>query len=126
MEVITVQIIITNLIQIREPNTSIKEYCKKELTFKNPDYDKKRRMGIWLGNTPKEIKMYDVYNNDYYIPIGCFNDIWNLHPYKEDYIDVSNSKPIDIASSIKLRDYQEPCLRAIKENYTGLFILPAG
>lgn len=120
------QIIITNLIQIKEPNTSIKEYCKKELTFKNPDYDKKRRMGIWLGNTPKEIKLYDVYNNNYYIPIGCFNDIWTLHPYKEDYIDVSNSKLIDIASSIKLRDYQEPCLRAIEENYTGLFILPAG
>ena len=120
------QVIITNLIRIKEPTSVIKEYCKKQLTFKNPDYEKKRRMGIWLGNCPKEIRLYDVFEGDVYVPIGCFNDIWELHPYKEDYVDVSNSKPIVIASTIKLRDYQQPCLKAIEENYTGLFILPAG
>ena len=120
------KIIITNLIQIEEPTSLILRYCKEKLTFKNPDYDKKRRMGIWLGKTPKEIKLYDLYQDSVYIPIGCFNDIWELHPYKEDYVDVSNSKPIAIASTIKLRDYQQPCLKAIEENYTGLFIMGAG
>lgn len=120
------KIAITNLLQISEPTNEVKSYCKEKLTFKNPDYDKKRRMGVWLGKTPKEIKLYDYYQDNLYIPIGCFNDIWNIHPYIDDYTDYSNYKYIDIQSNIQLRNYQEPCLKAIKENYTGLFILPAG
>lgn len=117
---------ISNLIHIVEPNEKVKQYCKDKLVFKNPDYDKKRRMGIWLGGTPKQIKLYDIYDNDYYLPIGCFDDIWSLHPYKEDYNDYSTSKIVDIKSNINLREYQQPCVRGIKEHYTGLFILPAG
>lgn len=120
------QVTITNVIQIDEPTSEILNYCKNKLVFKNPDYEKKRRMGIWLGKTPKTISLYEFYQNSLYIPIGCFNDIWCLHPYKEDYRDYSNFKPIEIESDIKLRDYQQPCLKAIKEHYTGLFILPAG
>lgn len=120
------QIMVTNMIRVIEPNDKIKQYCKNMLTFKNPDYEKKRRMGIWLAGTPKEIKLYDVYNEDYYLPIGCFNDIWFLHPYSDDYKDYSVDRKVEIESDIKLRNYQEPCLKAIEENYTGLFILPAG
>lgn len=120
------KVTITNLLKIEEPTSAVINYCKEKLTFKNPDYDKKKRMGIWLGRTPKSISLYESYQGDLYVPIGCFNDIWSLHPYKEDYQDCSNFKPIEIESSIKLRNYQEPCLKAIQENYTGLFILPAG
>lgn len=124
--VINMLVTITNMIKIEEPTKTIIGYCKNNLVFKNPDYDKKRRMGLWLRDCPKELKLYDIYEGDVYVPIGCFNDIWRLHPYREDYVDYSNSKPIMIASTIKLRDYQQPCLKAIEENYTGLFILPAG
>ena len=119
-------ITISSSIIITQPNDLIKQYCKDKLVFKNPDYDKKRRMGIWLGGTPKQIKLYDIYNDEYYLPIGCFYDIWALHPDKDDYIDYSISKKVNIKSNIKLREYQLPCVKAIKENYTGLFILPAG
>lgn len=117
---------ITNLIRIKEPTEPIKQYCKNRLTFKNPDYEKKRRMGIWLAGTPKDIKLYDVYDGNYYLPIGCFNDIWNLHPYPSDYKDYSVSKSVKVESDIKLRNYQEPCLKAVEENINGLLILPAG
>ena len=120
------KITITNMIKIEEPTKKIIEYCKHNLIFKNPDYEKKRRMGLWLRDCPKELKLYDIYEGDVYVPIGCFTDIWGLHPYKDDYVDYSNFKPIQIESNIKLRDYQNPCLRAIEENYTGLFIMNAG
>ena len=120
------KITITNMIKIEEPTKTIIDYCKKNLVFKNPEYEKKRRMGLWLRDCPREIKLYDLYESDIYVPIGCFNDIWGLHPYKEDYVDYSNSKPICIESNIRLRDYQQPCLKAIEENYTGLFIMGAG
>lgn len=122
------KIIVSNLIEIIDPTKEIKDYCKNELTIKNPDYEKKRRMGIWLAKTPKEIKLYDkAYNyNAIYIPIGCFNDIWKIHPYKDDYVDYSVVVNANIKSSIQLRDYQQPCLKAVEECMTGLLILPAG
>lgn len=120
------KVIISNTIQITEPSESVIKYCRDKLTYKNPDYDKKKRMGLWLAGTPRDIKLYDVYNDVYYLPIGCFNDIWNIHPVAEDYKDYTVDRKVEIESDIKLRNYQEPCLKAVAENYTCLLILPAG
>lgn len=114
------------MIRIIEPDDAIKQYCKTHLTYKNPDYEKKKRMGFYAMGTPRELKVYDVFNDEYYLPIGCFNDVWSIHPIASDYKDYSVSRPVKVESDIKLRNYQEPCLKAIEENYTGLFILPAG
>lgn len=120
------KIVLSNIMQITSPTKEILEYCKKELTIKNPDYDKKKRMGFWTGGTSKTIKLYDAYDNDIYLPIGCFDDIWKIHPVKEDYKDYSNVVNRDIKSNITLRDYQIPCAKALKKYVNGIFVLPAG
>ena len=120
------KVILTNIIEIKEPTKEILDYCKKELTFSNPDYIKKQRMGFWTGKTPKTISLYDYYQGDIYLPIGCFNDIWEIYPYKEDYVDYTTTKKADIKSNIILRDYQKPCTDALKKYVNGIFILFAG
>ena len=75
------KITLTNIIEIKEPTKEILDYCKKELTFSNPDYIKKQRMRFSVYRTPKTISLYDSYQGNIYLPIGCFNDIWNIHPY---------------------------------------------
>ena len=120
------KIVLTNIIEIQDPTKEILEYCKKELTFKNPDYIKKQRMGFWVGKTPKTISLYDYYEDNIYLPIGCFEDIWNLHPRKEDYTDYTITNKTNIKSNIKLRDYQKPCIDALKKYVNGIFVLPPG
>ena len=120
------KIILSNIIQIEEPTKEILNYCKNELTFNNPDYTKKQRMGFWIGKTPKTIKLYDYYNDNIYLPIGCFENIWQLHPHKEDYKDYSITKKANIKSNIVLRNYQEPCADALKKYVNGIFVLPPG
>ena len=120
------KITLTNIIEIKEPTKEILDYCKKELTFSNPDYIKKQRMGFWTGKTPKTISLYDSYQGNIYLPIGCFNDIWNIHPYKEDYVDYTTTKKANIKSKIILRDYQKPCTDALKKYVNGIFVLPPG
>ena len=83
-------------------------------------------MGFYVGKTAKTIKLYETYNNNLYLPIGCFNDIWQLHPYKEDYKDYSVCKKINIESNIVLRDYQKPVPQAVKKYCNGLIIMPCG
>lgn len=120
------KITLTNIIQIEEPNKKILDYCAKELTFNNPDYIKKQRMGFWIGKTPKTIKLYDVYENNIYLPIGCFEDIWKINPKIEEYKDYATTKKRNIKSNIILRDYQKPCADALKKYVNGIFILPPG
>lgn len=125
------KIIISNVIEIFEPTTEIKNYCMKELTFPNPEYNKKRQMGFWTGECPKNIMLYNYhYDLDgyeiVYLPIGCFNDIWEMYPDESLYSDFSVNKKRNIKSNINLRDYQKPCLEALKTYVNGLFILPCG
>ena len=120
------KILLSNIIEIQEPNKQVLEYCKKQLTFSNPDYIKKQRMGFWLGKTPKKISLYDYYNNNIYLPLGCFDDIWNIYPIKEDYTDYTTTKKANIKSNMVLRDYQKPCTNALKTYVNGIFVLPAG
>lgn len=120
------KITLSNVITIEEPKQEIIDYCQKQITYKNPDYDKKRRMGIWLGGTAKTISLYDRVGDRVYVPIGCFNDIWKLHPHQEDYQDFSVERKVNVKSDINLRNYQEPCVKAVVNNFNGLLIMPAG
>ena len=83
-------------------------------------------MGFSIYKTPKTLSLYDYYQDNIYLPIGCFDDIWNIHPYKEDYTDYTTTKKADIKSNIILRNYQEPCINALKKYVNGIFILFAG
>ncbi len=120
------RITISNIIEIEQPTDDILKYCKKELVFKNPNYDKKKRLGLWTGGTPKTISLYDIYQEKLYLPIGCFEDIWKINPKIEDFTDYAVTKTRNIKSNIKLRDYQKPCAEALKKYVNGIFVLPAG
>lgn len=120
------EIIISNIIQVKEPTKEIEEYCKRELTITNPEYNKKRQMGFWTAKTPRNIHLYDCDEHNIYLPIGCFVDLWKMYPDKSLYKDYSVKVPRNIKSKIILRDYQEPCRDALKVYVNGLFILPCG
>ena len=80
------KIMISNVIVIKNPTKEIKDFCIKELTFKNPEYQKKLKMGFYAYGTPKEIKLYDIYEDNLYVPTGFFNDLWKKQPHIDDYI----------------------------------------
>lgn len=120
------KIILSNVIEITEPSNNVLKYCKEKLTFVNPEYGKRKKMGYWVGKIPKDIKLYCICNNKLYVPYGFFEELWKVHPYKEDYVDYTTTKHADIKSNIVLRDYQEPCVRAFKEHCTGILSIPVG
>lgn len=120
------EIHLSNMIEIIDPTKEIIDYVKKTYTYRNPMYDKKMRMGFYLGKTSKTIRLYDFYRDNLYLPIGCFQDMWNLHPIKKDYVDYSVTKEIKINSNMKLRNYQEPVIQAVKKYCNGLIVMPCG
>ncbi len=120
------RIYLTNCIKIEEPTDVVRKFVKKELTFKNPEIEKRRRMGFYVYGMNKTVKLYNEYEGNLYTPIGFFNKLFNIHPHKEDYIDCTTQKKVKIDSDITLRNYQTFGVDAIKKYYNGLFVLPCG
>ena len=120
------KIILSNVIQIINPTKEILDFIKKKYTYTNPNYIKKMRMGFSIYKTPKTIKLYEIYDDNIYLPVGCFEDIFRIHPIIEDYRDYTTKVYRNITSNIILRTYQEPCIKALKKHVNGIFLLPAG
>ena len=120
------EIHLSNIIEIEEPSKDVLDFVKKSYIYSNPNYIKKQRMGFSTYKTARTIQLYEIYQNNIYLPIGCFEDIWKIHPYKEDYTDYSVVKPIKINSNIKLRNYQEPVINAVKKYCNGIIVMPCG
>lgn len=109
-------------ITIINPNKDIIDYCKKELTIKNPEVQKKQAMGFWTGNLPKEIKMYSKNEKNYILPIGCIDDIWNIHPVKEAYeVNFGKHEKLDFPENkIKPYEYQEKSIQTMIKVKRGI------
>ena len=121
---------IANEITIKEPTKEFKDWCKKEWTISNPDYDKKMRLGLWLGNTPEHLKLYKVEGQNIILPYGC-KDYMICDIVLDDETEiVSKSYNPDgwgdepVGAEIPLYEYQKEAVDAINRN--GILQAPAG
>lgn len=122
----SMQIHISNLIEITDPTKEILDFVTDTYVYNNPSYEKKRRMGFYLGKTPKTIRLYEIYNDNIYLPCGVFNDIWKVHPHKEDYQDYTVTREMICESKMQLREYQKLVPIACKKYCNGLILMPCG
>ena len=122
------KIYIDSEIMIKNPNKEILDYCKNELTIKNPDIQKKKAMGFWTGNLPKEIKMYSKDEGNIIIPLGCIDDIWRIYPNMQDYtINFGEHKKINFPENkLKPYDYQEKAIQAMIKAKRGILQAKCG
>lgn len=117
--------IISNEITIEQPTEEIKKWCEDNLVYKNPEYEKKKRMGLWLGKTPKKFYMYKVSGNKYVLPFGVLKKIWSL--IKKDKFEVNfKAKKIYPRSLINLYDYQEEAVNKMLNARNGVLVSKAG
>ena len=120
------EVLISNIIEVKNPTKELLDYCKKELVFRNPAYFKKSQMGLWVGKTPKTITLFDKTDKSVYFPIGCLKDIRKIYKDTVVYHDFRSTVPRNIKSSINLRDYQHPSTIALKSHENGIILMMCG
>ena len=122
------KVIISNEITITEPTQEIMDWCKRELVLPNPEYAKKERMGLWVGNTPRTLNLYKINGNSVIIPIGAFKYIKPiLNTYKVEYEQkMANNEHIDYNAEVNLYDYQEKAVEQMLKAGYGILQSPAG
>ena len=121
------EIIIDNILRIKDPLKEILQYCKKELEINNPQYIQNQYLGFSTYKIPKKLCWYEKRGNDIIVPFGCLRKIYSLHPYKNDYkMLIPSPQRIAYKSNIKLYDYQEEAKNKALKAKNGVIVMAAG
>ena len=120
------KVTISNEITITEPTQEILDWCKRELVLPNPEYAKKERMGLWVGNTPKKLLLYQLINGDLVLPYGTLIDIMHIEKNIEIDARFSDAEKVDYGCNVPLYDYQEKAKDYMCKVGCGILQSPAG
>lgn len=112
-------------LKITNPSPELMGWCKENLELANPEYQKKVRMHLWTGNTPKKLFLYSMKENTLILPFGCLRSILPL--LKGDINKLfKEQQKVDYGGSVPLYDYQEEAVAALLNNHYGILQSPAG
>lgn len=121
------QIAVSNTLTVTDPTPDILMWCKRNLTITNPDYAKKARMNLWLGNTPKTLSLYETRGNELVLPFGTLRSI--PKEITDKVIFISEFAPpveVDFQADVPLYDYQEDAVQAMIAAKYGILQSAAG
>lgn len=111
---------------ISDPSEEMLDWCDENLVLMNPEYDKKIRMGFWVGGTPRFIHLFRRIGNTIVIPYGCLRNIMPMATTRTMSTEFQPKPIVDFDGTVPLYDYQEDAVDAmVKANY-GILQSPAG
>ena len=123
------ELIISNEITIMDPTQEVRQWVYDKLKVPNPEYANKLKMGLWIGNTPKELNLYRVSGNNIIIPYGTYKSLYNTFPHLKDIVtsvDLSANKHVNYNANISLYPYQENAVESLINANGGILKSKAG
>jgi superfamily II DNA or RNA helicase len=112
-------------LKITDPTPELMKWCKDNLVLTNPDYQKKVRMHLWLGNTPKQLLLYSMNENSLVLPFGCLRSILPLLDGDVKKL-FKTPRKVDYGGTVPLYEYQEEAVACMLINHYGILQSPAG
>lgn len=127
----TTTLTLSSEIRVENPPPALLEWCKSNLIVDNPDYQKKLRMGKWLGNTPPRLYLYRIDAGALILPFGVLREVLAVvkAASPDGYITAPAfppPRPVDYAATVPLYDYQAPAVEAMAAAKFGILSSPAG
>ena len=105
---------IANRIYIEDPSLEVQRWAKDNLNFPNPEYEKKQRMGFWVGRTPKELRLYEWNGDTLILPFGVIRELMPLLKHSRVYTDFRQDNVINYGgTAVPLYDYQAEAVGAM-------------
>ena len=123
------ELIISNEITIICPTDEVRQWIYEKLRVPNPEYANKVKLGLWIGNTPQELKLYRMSGDSIIIPYGVLKSLFHAFPElrteKHD-CKFAENKPVNYNADIKLYDYQENAVSSLIQAQGGILQSKAG
>lgn len=118
---------IKNQIEIEDITPELKAYCKENFVMRNPEYDKRARLGLWARNIPEYLHLYErLGNGKYNLPYGCLEQI---QPFLAEAIvsnKLTNIHKVNINADFMLYGYQQEAVDEMAKHFVGILQAPAG
>ena len=122
------KVTVSNVLTVTNYPDSVEEWVERELTLPNPDYAKKLRMHLWLGNTPKTLSLYEKQGNSLILPFGTLRRFPEFAPKDTEYLpDFARAVLVDFKGiDVPLYPYQEEAVESVFSSKYGILQSPAG
>lgn len=116
-----------NEIIVYEPTEDFIRWCDESLVLANPEFEKKSRMGLWTGNTPRKLFLYERRGSEYAVPFGCFRELYRRYGSESSFKSrISYPERFSYQSNINLYPYQENAIQRLLEARNGILVMPCG
>lgn len=120
-------ICVSNTLTVENPSLDLLNWCKRNLTIPNPDYAKKARMNLWLGNTPKVLCLYETRGDKLVLPFGTLRSIPKEITDKALFVsEFAAPTEVNFNADVPLYDYQETAVEAMIAAKYGILQSAAG
>lgn len=118
---------VSNTLSVSNPTKELMTWCKKNLVIANPEYAKKARMNLWLGNTPKMLYLYEIRGDTLVLPFGVLRSLPKSITDKALFVsEFATPIEVDYDTSVPLYDYQEEAVNAMIAAKYGILQSAAG
>lgn len=112
---------IANRIYITDPSIEVDRWAKDNLQFPNPEYEKKQRMGFWVGRTPKMLRLYEWNGGTLILPFGVCRELMPMLKGTPVMCDFRQDNVINYGGTpVPLYDYQKDAVRSMIEARYGI------
>ncbi len=125
------KILVSSEVTIYDPTDAVIFYCMDNFTVKNPEFERRLRRGLWLGNTPEYLDLYKKRGDHLIIPYGAYQGLWQyLMRIGEQNLSIKHDLAVSdwlvYQAEIPLYDYQEIAVKAMLQKRYGILQAPAG
>lgn len=120
------EVTVGSTITVEYPSKELVRWCEKNLIISNPEYAKKLRMHFWLGDTPKNLYLYESHGEALILPYGVLRDILPMIYSAKAYRAFTERTEVNFDCSVPLYDYQREAVDAVKDQKFGILQSRAG
>lgn len=119
--------IIDKEITVENPSKEFIKFCESEFVVANPDFEKKERMGLWIGSTSKWLYLYRICDGNIILPFGTGKTIKRFIDGNTEVIQgFKDLHSVNYNASIPLYDYQKKAVEEIVKAKNGILQSAAG
>ena len=115
-------------IAVENPTSEVLVWCAKNLRLANPEYTRKVRMNLWLGDTPATLPLYEQRGNTLILPFGLLRTLPDCIVLHMQSIEKAfePAEPVDYGEPVPLYPYQEEAVKQVHAAQYGILQSAAG
>lgn len=121
------KVTISNEIYVQDPVPELISWVRENLTLPNPEYSRKQRMGLWVGNTDPVLYLYYVNGDVLALPCGAGKQV---RKYLDNSTviqqDLANNGKLVFPEEVPLYEYQSCAVEAMRKAGCGILQSPCG